>query len=387
MIMKIDHQGRLCLGLQHTDMTLLDLLRLLLLSWVIVTTLLVSQIHFVNTLNVDDEITGTKTRFQLCRNTFLKPSICSKNGDTYDARFKSLNSIYRLVKLDGVQVGHVREMNLSEDHTTHRVLTRSLHPLLFEIPDFLSRKECDNLIQLTQTHHLRDSETVYGRGEGAERIELEKRMSGRNLTFEITGLCMRIQRPFYDSDDDGKMSLQEFILFIDDEKHVYPTSEDALPIFRLLDFDLDGFISLEECLNLTKSGYLEFLYHTEELKLDPRHFIRFSETATLPLQEPLVKSLRDRITKLTGLHKTLIEKSEPIQVSDNLCNSLVSYWLTYRPVSSANSEWVTNRKHGDMQIEGEKEISLRASVCFLSPVPTSTENEERQEALTRDRDT
>ena len=253
-------------------MTFLDLLRLLLLSWVIVTTLLVPQIHFVNTLNVDDEITGAKTGFQHCQNTFLKPSICSKNGNNDDARFKSPNSIYRLVKLDGVQVGHIREMNLSEDHTTHPVLTRSLHPLLFEIPDFLSRKECDNLIQLTQTQHLTDSETVYGRGEGAERIELEKRMGGRNLTFEITGLCMRIQRPFYDSDDDGKMSLREFILFIDNEKHVYPTSEDALPIFRLLDLDLDGFISLEECLNLTKSGYLEFLYHTEELKLDPRTF-------------------------------------------------------------------------------------------------------------------
>ena len=295
-------------------MTFFELLRLLFLSAIIVAALCSPQHYFGNRVNVDEEISGTTKGSQNFARTFLKPSICAKNGvDDDDVRHVAPNPIYRLVKLHGVKVGHVREMNVSKDKA-HRVVTRSLRPLLFEIPEFLNRKECDNLIQITQIQHLKNSETVYGRGEGAERTEFEKKMNGRNLTFEKAALCRRMQRQTLHSDKDGKMSLTEFIAFVDYEKHVHPTSEDALPIFRLLDLDFDGFILPEECLSLTKSTYLEFLYQIEELKFDPRYFIRFSESATLPPREPLLITLRDRIARLTGLSRTLIEKSEPVQV-------------------------------------------------------------------------
>ena len=295
-------------------MTFFELLRLIVLFSIIVAALCLPQHHFGNGVDVDEEFSRTTKGDQNCAKAFLKPSICAKNGGDDSVGHVASNSIYRLVKLHGVKVGHVREMNLSKKKT-HRVVTRSLRPLLFEIPEFLNRKECDHLIQLTQMQHLKNSETVYGRGEGAERIEFEKKMNGRNLTFEKAALCRKIQRQKLDSDRDGKMSLSEFITFVDYEKQVQPTREDALPIFRLLDLDYDGFILPEECLRMTKSAYLEFLYQIEELKFDPRYFIRFSESATLPPQEPLLSPLRDRITRLTGLSRTLIEKSEPIQVS------------------------------------------------------------------------
>ena len=291
----------------------------LLLSFLFSTVLVLPQLHFVISLNSAKEISSQKTDSQNCANAFLKPRICAKDDDD-DARHAASNSIYRLVKVDGVKVGHVREMKLNEDKT-HRVVTRSLRPLLFEIPEFLSRKECEHFIQITQRQHLKDSETVFGRGEGAKRSEFEKTLNGRNLTFEKAALCRRIQRPNNDADRNGKMSLQEFIAFIDYEKHVHPTSEDALPIFRLLDADLDGFVLEEECLSLTEAAYVEFLYHIEELKIHPRYYIRFSETATLPAHDPLVRNLRDRIAKLTGLSRTLIEKSEPIQVRNSPCVS------------------------------------------------------------------
>lgn len=266
-------------------------------------TVILSKLHFVNSLSSDQEISKIKRVSDNCAKTFSKPNICAKDGDD-KARH---DSIYRLVKLDGVKVGHVREMNLTKDRT-HRVLTRSMRPLLFEIPEFLSRKECDQLIQLSQKQHLKHSETVYGRGRATERKEFEKKLSGRNLAAEKISFCRRMQR------QDGKMPLQEFIAFIDHEKHIHPTSKDALPIFRLLDVDLDGFILLEECLNMTGAAYSEFLYHIEELKLNPRYYLRFSETAPLPRNDPLVRSLQGRFAKLTGLSRTLIEKSEPIQV-------------------------------------------------------------------------
>lgn len=222
--------------------------------------------------------------------------------------------MYRLVRLDGVKVGHVRELNLSEDKT-YRVVTRSLRPLLFQIPEFLSRKECDEVIQITQKQHLKDSETVYGKAEGIPREEFEKSLNGRNLSFERAALCRRMFRSAnLDKDKDRKISLQEFITMMDREKRVHPTNEDARPIFRLFDVDLDGFIVPEECVNLTNAVYSEFLYHLEELKLTPRYYLRFSETASLPRNEPLVKTLQERIAKLTGLSRRLIEKSEPIQV-------------------------------------------------------------------------
>lgn len=308
---EIGRSSKEALFLRYKDMPYFHKL-LLVLAAAVETVLILPQLQSVNCLSSEQEMTSNKTGSQNCAKTFLKPRICAKEGD-HDARYMSSNLIYRLVKLDGVKVGHVREMNLSEDKT-HRVVTRSLRPLTFEIPEFLSRKECDYFIQVSQKQHLKCSETVYGRGEGAERKEFEKKLTNRNLTFEKAVFCRRIQRSNYDSNRDGKMSLEEFIAFMDYDRHVHPTSEDALSIFRQLDVDFDGFILAEECLNLTDGGFVEFLYHIEELKLDPRYFIRFSETATLPKQDPLLRTLRDRIAKLTGLSRTLIEKSEPVQV-------------------------------------------------------------------------
>ena len=282
----------------------------------LVTMVMLPKFYFINSLSSRQASSISRVQEDSCNYTkkFWKPRICAKNG--YDeAGHSATDSMYRLVRLDGVKVGHVRELNLSEDKT-YRVVTRSLRPLLFQIPEFLSLKECDEVIQITQKQHLKDSETVYGKAEGIPKEEFEKSLKGRNMSFEKAALCRRMFRSAnLDKDKDSKISLQEFIAMIDREKRVHPTNEDARPIFRLFDVDLDGFIVPEECVNLTNAVYSEFLYHLEELKLNPRYYLRFSETASLPRNEPLVKTLQERIAKLTGLSRRLIEKSEPIQVS------------------------------------------------------------------------
>ena len=245
-------------------------------------------------------------------NVFLQPRICVKD----DALQMSPDSVFRLVKLNGVKVGHVREMNLTHSKT-HRVVTRSLRPLLFEIPEFLSRKECDLFIQLTQERHLEDSETVFGRGEGIDRREFERKLMRKNLTFERKVFCNSLERECNDLNSDGKISVQEFVEYMDYYKHIHPTTEDASPMFELLDLNSDGYVVYEECSNTTLSSFVEFLYHIEKLKSNPRYFIRFSESTSLPMDKLIIKSLQERIVKLTGLSRTLIEKSEPIQASSS----------------------------------------------------------------------
>ena len=245
-------------------------------------------------------------------NVFLQPRICVKD----DALQMSPDSVFRLVKLNGVKVGHVREMNLTHSKT-HSVVTRSLRPLLFEIPEFLSRKESDLFIQLTQERHLEDSETVFGRGEGIDRREFERKLMRKNLTFERKVFCKSLERECNDLNSDGKISVQEFVEYMDYHKHIHPTTEDASPMFELLDLDSDGYVVYEECSNTTLSSFVEFLYHIEKLKSNPRYFIRFSESTSLPMDKPIIKSLQERIVKLTGLSRTLIEKSEPIQASSS----------------------------------------------------------------------
>lgn len=273
--------------------------------------LLVYQIYFIKSLSAEtgrSRWNTTQDGSQTCANDFLKPKICpTKNEDrTHDAFF-------RLVRLNGVKIGHIREMKL-EENKSHRVVTRSFQPLLFEINEFLSHKECDLLIQLSQQSHLQDSLTIKGKGEGIGEEEFLKKLASKNLTLEKTLFCWKLQRPVYDTDRDGKITLQEFIRFVDLEKYVYPTKEDALPIFTLFDFNSDGFVDDKECADVTNATYVEFLFHVEKLKSDPRYFIRFSESAVLSQDTPVVRSLQRRIAKLTGLSRTLIEKSEEIQV-------------------------------------------------------------------------
>ena len=288
----------------------------------VVTLLLLQQPLGLSPSNAKQE-TGARIRTlpQNCANEFLQPRICPKD-DTQDI---SQDSAFRLVKLNGVKVGHVREMNLT-DNKTHRIVTRSLRPLLFEIPDFLSHKECDLFIQLTQERHLADSKTIFGRGEGIDRVEFERKLTKKNLTFERKVFCKSLERPCNDLNSDRKISLQEFVEYIDYEKHIHPTKEDASPMFGLLDLDSDGYVAYEECSNTTLGSFVEFLYHIEKLKSNPRYFIRFSESTSLPMDKPIIKSLQERIVKLTGLSRTLIEESEPIQVSS-------SYGFYINPIS------------------------------------------------------
>ena len=289
----------------------------------VVTLLLSQQPHGLSSSTAKQERARIRTPPQNCANGFLQPKICPKDG----ARHIPTDSVFRLVKLKGVKVGYVREMNLTSSKT-HRVVTRSLRPLLFEIPEFLSHKECDLFIQLSQARHLADSETIFGRGEGIDRREFERKWMSKNLTFERKVFCQSLERPCNDLNSDGKISVQEFVEYMDYHKHIHPTKEDASPMFGLLDLDSDGYVVHEECSNTTLGSFVEFLYHIEKLKSNPRYFIRFSESTSLLIDEPIIKSLQERIVKLTGLSRTLIEKSEPIQASSSRATIVVLFPLS-----------------------------------------------------------
>ncbi|XP_068679566.1 transmembrane prolyl 4-hydroxylase-like [Montipora foliosa] len=63
----------------------------------------------------------------------------------------------KLFRIDGKEVGYVRNVNLVPGKG-HQIITRSLKPPIFEIPDFLTKEECEHLIKRAEKVGLTLSE-------------------------------------------------------------------------------------------------------------------------------------------------------------------------------------------------------------------------------------
>eukprot|EP00057_Strongylocentrotus_purpuratus_P001075 XP_001192157.3 PREDICTED: transmembrane prolyl 4-hydroxylase [Strongylocentrotus purpuratus] len=80
----------------------------------------------------------------------------SEESDTTLEREKEVP--VKLTRLDGVQVGHIQEINLTPGRS-HSLHTVNMKPLIFEIPDFFSNEECLHIIRLGQEQGLEVSST------------------------------------------------------------------------------------------------------------------------------------------------------------------------------------------------------------------------------------
>lgn len=229
----------------------------------------------------------------------LDPETCSARDQDCNAEVQEHP---KLVRLDGVQVGHVQEIQLKEG-MKHKLITKSLRPLLFEIPDFLSAEECDHIVKLAGLQGLHESTTLpVPEDEGTAVSDEEKNENCQHLLAS-------------DEDSDGKISPSEFAMFIGKEMQMPMNDTDVDLMLQKINFDRDkdGFISKTECLEIDHLAFDRYVTHLEDSH--PRQRTRLSQQTWLKVTtDPLLQEVQKRVILLTKLPRVFIERSEDLQV-------------------------------------------------------------------------
>ncbi|KAJ7337216.1 L-ascorbic acid binding [Desmophyllum pertusum] len=209
----------------------------------------------------------------------------------------------KLVRLDGVRVGYVQDIKFIEGRV-HHLITKSLRPLLFEIPDFLSSEECEHIIKLAGEQGLYESTTLPDPEDDTAVSDEEKNENCQHLFAS-------------DGNSDKKISTLEFAMFIKQAFNISINDTDADVMLQKINFDKDrdGLISQTECL---EGDHLAFDQHMKSIEdNNPLQRTRLSQQAWLKVTgstDPVLQDLQKRITMLTKLPRVFIEQSEDLQV-------------------------------------------------------------------------
>lgn len=237
--------------------------------------------------------------------TLHKPEEVSENGDVLPI----------LTRLDPIKVGYIREVSLVPGKV-HKVKTLSLRPALFEIEDFLTEKECNDIILMAQTAGLERSKTLV-----EQNLDLEDNVNSTK-NESLPENSAEIFKSL-DSNSDGHLHVTEVTMGLLELGRVLLNEEDTYQIMSDLDMDpnKDGVITYDEFANLTSEiktkeikDYLEKIHETNSSKrtrdsstafLDPYEHIDF---------KPFFEDLSNRIHLVTQLPKDMIWSSENMQV-------------------------------------------------------------------------
>ncbi|XP_032229487.1 transmembrane prolyl 4-hydroxylase isoform X2 [Nematostella vectensis] len=212
--------------------------------------------------------------------------------------------VVKLAKLNGVRVGHKKLLNLEEGQT-HHMITRSLRPLMFEVPHFLSDAECDHIIEIASEQEFEESMTTNS---------CASKEAGKEIQADED--CNNLIRDF-DSDSDGQISPYEFNLYIEEYSSVYRYYlEDIKRMWEVgnVDTNHDGFLDLNECINADTSALEELLTDYEK---NPTYRARYSDHTWLPVDNVIdstLKRIQQRLSKLIQMPIEILEKSEEMQV-------------------------------------------------------------------------
>ncbi|XP_072027748.1 transmembrane prolyl 4-hydroxylase-like [Amphiura filiformis] len=198
--------------------------------------------------------------------------------------------IPRLVRLDGVKVGHIQEIELIPGKI-HKIETVNMKPEIFEIPDFLSKEECLHIINLAEEQGLEVSQTH----------------------LETKDKKMRL----LDLNGDKMLDMFEMRRTIEDGFDVYLEDVDIRTLYDDLDMDTNGdeIITNQEMNRVTFRGLSEYIHQI--IKAQPTKKSRYSEqTWVYPdrVQDHVVDAFQDRIAKLSRLPQPLIDKFSFFQV-------------------------------------------------------------------------
>lgn len=199
----------------------------------------------------------------------------------------------------GFEVGHIQFIQFKEKQ--YQIVTRSLQPLMFEIPDFLSHSECDHIVKLAEQKGLEMSKTLADDSKPASPEIMDLRISRYK----------RIGRRFANH----LGSVEKMTEFINQAEAIYPRKADAEKMFKMFDVNKDNNITEEE-LFLAPDNVMQNLYNClESYKSNPLYRSRYSTQTWLPMSDNLLQELQGKIVKVTDLPKHIVEDSEDLQVN------------------------------------------------------------------------
>lgn len=207
------------------------------------------------------------------------------------------------------QVGHVQTVDLGNGKKVS-LITRSLMPLAFEIPDFLSEFEIQFMISKAKQQNMAESEAKSGLSKQAEYVKSAEKGKAQGQLAHFD---------FWDTDNDGYIDIYE-AMDAAKRHHSFlrPNENDIRDMFDSIDPALfeDELISKEEWMNMHTIRIEDrFNYWFAE---DKRFKSRYSEQTWLMWEDDktgTLQDIRDRVVKLTKLPKKVIYGGEPIQMA------------------------------------------------------------------------
>ncbi|XP_028401217.1 transmembrane prolyl 4-hydroxylase-like isoform X1 [Dendronephthya gigantea] len=200
-----------------------------------------------------------------------------------------------------VEVGHITKLSL-ENEQIREMKTLSIKPPIFEIRNYMSPEECDDIIRLAKEQGLQTSETM-----DEDMFEDEQNFQ------EADGDVFE----YYDYNKDNFLDVDEVTNLLDTELDFSPDMEDVVDMLEKLDLDKNGDLKLSEDEFEKKDvgGIIRFVSLTKRKK--PYTKSRHSEQTWLETDrnsEKTLQSLRKRLWKLTKLPLMLLNASESLQV-------------------------------------------------------------------------